>query len=209
MAGSPEERREEARVRRRWLNLGELLAIAAVTISALTFWNSYRERTNSEADRRAETVRSSQAAGTLVLRATPSHDGRMLSLTTRADNQSVQSQTVVFPTSLALDPVDTTGDGRIEHGWFESALVHARKAAGGSHDQTGDARLPVLITSHFLVDGAPATDRALFAIGYRASRALLGGTTIRLTGLSRIEGVHDDASGRRRLDALARATIGG
>ena len=35
---------EAAAIRRRWITLGEVLAVAAVLISALTFWNSYQER---------------------------------------------------------------------------------------------------------------------------------------------------------------------
>jgi hypothetical protein len=204
---SESERRENARVRRRLLNLGELLAIVAVAISALTFWNSYRERTNSEAERHADAARNSKKAAILVLHATPGHDGNMLALAPRADSQSIQSQTIVFPSALGLDPVETTGDARIEKSWFEGELAKARKAAGAGHDEPGDARLPVMITSHFLVDGDPASDRALFEIGYTATRAFLGGTTIHLKGLSRIEGAHDEAAGKRRLDALTAAQL--
>jgi len=63
-----------------------------------------------------------------VLHATPGHDGNMLALAPRADSQSIQSQTIIFPTVLGLDPVETTGDARIEKSWFENALVSARKA---------------------------------------------------------------------------------
>ena len=50
MSGTPLERAEAARVRRRWINLGELVAVLALVISALTLWNSYRERTTNEAE---------------------------------------------------------------------------------------------------------------------------------------------------------------
>jgi hypothetical protein len=204
---TPREREESARVRRRWLNLGELLAIVAVVISALTLWNGYRERTNTEAERHADAMRTSKVATILVLHAAPEHDGRTLTLTPKVDSQSIQSQTIAFPSMLGLDPIDTTGDARIEKSWFESALVKARKDAGASHDRPGDARLPVMITSHFLIDGEPATDRALFEIGYVANRAFLTGTTIRLKGLSRVEAAKDETSGKTRLDALATSTF--
>ena len=45
---------EAAAIRRRWITLGEILAVVAVMISGLTFWNSYSERTASEAERAAE-----------------------------------------------------------------------------------------------------------------------------------------------------------
>jgi len=207
VSDTPQERQEAARVRRRWLTLGELLAIAAVVISALTFWNSYRERTSSETQRQAESAKSSKSAATLVLKATAERDGRTLALSARAESQTIQSQTITFPKALGLDPVETTGDARIERDWFESELVKARKAAGGVHDQPGDARLPVLITTHFLVDGEPATDSALFQIGYETSKAFLQGTSVKLKGLSRVGAVKDEASGKQRLEALAGSSL--
>ncbi len=37
-----EQAAEAAAIRRRWINLGEVLAVIAVLISALTLWNSYQ-----------------------------------------------------------------------------------------------------------------------------------------------------------------------
>jgi hypothetical protein len=205
---TPQERSEAARVRRRWLNLGELLAIVAVVISALTLWNSYRERTNTEAEHKAAAEKGSRTTATMIFRATPDRNGTILSLAPRSDSQTVQSQTITFPSALGVSPVDTTGDARIERGWFDSELAKARKAAGAKHDQPGDARLPLLITTHFLVDGEPKVDRGLFELGYEASHAFLSGTTIRLKGLSRVGSVGDDVSGKKQLEALAKGALG-
>ena len=60
MQETPQERQEAARVRRRLLNLGEILAIAAVVISGLTLWNSYSERTHSEAQKTADEAQSAR-----------------------------------------------------------------------------------------------------------------------------------------------------
>ena len=68
MSETPQERQEKARVRRRWLTLGELIAIAGVLISALALWNSYRERTTSEARQTADATTSAHKAAVLVLR---------------------------------------------------------------------------------------------------------------------------------------------
>ena len=206
MTESPQEKAEKARVRRRWLNLGELLAIVAAVISGLTLWNSYRERTNSEIERQADSVKNAKVAATLVLRATPQKDGHELALVPRSDEQTIQSQTIVFPTALGLDPIDTTGDARIERGWFDEALVKARHKAG-VEDKVGDARLPVLVTTRFLVDGEEQTDRAIFQIGYETGHAFLAGTTVKLKGLSRVQAVKDDVAGKRTLDTLAKAAL--
>jgi hypothetical protein len=201
MADTPGDRAEAARVRRRWLNLGEIVAILAVLISGLTFWNSYRERTNAEAEHAAESAQSTKKATTLILKAVPDKDGRTLALAPRADEQAIQSQTIRFPAKLGVSPAETSSDTRIEKSWFESALVSARKAAGVA-DSPGDARLPVLIETHYLIDGDPHVDRAIYEVGYATSHSLLGGTDVHLRGLSRTGAVQSVDAGLSRIDAL-------
>ena len=73
---TPQQRAEAAAIRRRWITLGEILAVAAVVISGLTFWNSYQERSSAEAEKAAAKQAKSQKAQTLILSA--STDGRVL-----------------------------------------------------------------------------------------------------------------------------------
>jgi len=200
MADTPKERAEAARVRRRLLNLGEIVAILAVVISGLTFWNSYRERTNAEAEHAAESAQSAKKASLMILKATPDKDGRTLALAPRADEQAIQSQTIRFPSKLGVSPAETSSDTRIEKSWFESALVSARKAAG-VEDAPGDARLPVLIETHYLTDGDPHVDRAIYEIGYATSHSFIGGTDVHLRGLSRTGSVTSVDGGQKRIDA--------
>lgn len=201
MAETPREREEAARVRRRWLNLGEVVAILAVLISGLTFWNSYRERTNSEAEHAQEAKESAKKAATLILKAGPDKDGRTLALTPRADEQAIQTQTIYFPSKLGVSPAETSSDARIEKSWFERALVSARKEAG-AEQAPGDARMPVLIETHYLANGDPQVDRAIYEVGYVTSHSLIGGTDVHLRGLSRAGSVASEAVGKRRIDAL-------
>ncbi len=195
------EQAEAARVRRRWLNLGEIVAIIAVLISALTLWNSYRERANSEAAHAQESAQSAQKAATLILKAASDKDGRRLTLTPYAGEQAIQSQTIRFPSTLKVSAAETSSDARIERSWFESAVVAARKAAG-IEDQPGDARLPVLIETHFVADGDPRIDRALYEVGYSTTHSFLGGTELHLRGLSRSGAVTSVDAGQKRLDAI-------
>lgn len=207
MSGTPREREEQARVRRRWLTLGELLAIAAVVISGLTLWNSYSERTHSEAERRAGEARTARAAAVLHLHGAPDDEGRILTLTARDGEQAIEGQTISLPGALDLSPVETTGDARIERGWFEEALVRARKAAGLKQVTGGDARLPVLIVTRFAVGGDTVTDRSVYLVGYATESGFLSGTHVRLRGLSRVGPAKDDAAGRRQVDALWAAQV--
>jgi hypothetical protein len=201
------EQAEKARVRRRWLTLGEILAVAAVVISALTFWNSYRERTDAEATRAAESARAGRAAATLVLQGKVQDDGDTLAVTPRLESQVIQEQRLVFPAGLKLDPVETSGNPRIERGWIEEALTEAREKAGARKVTAGDARLPVLIVTTYLLDNEPHVDRAVYEIGYGTRHSLLGGTSVILKGLSRSGAVASEAAGRKRIDARWTALI--
>lgn len=201
MSETPQERAEAARVRRRWINLGELVAVLALVISALTLWNSYRERTTNESEHAQESAQTAKKATILILKATPDKDGRTLSLTPRSDDQAIQSQKVSFPAKLGLSPADTSSDARIDRDWFASALVSARKEAGVA-DTPGDARLPVMVETHFLVDGAEHVDRAVYEVGYATSHGFLSGTDVHLRGLSRTGAVKSDDAGQKQIDAI-------
>jgi len=189
---------EAAAIRRRWITLGEVLAVIAVTISGLTFWNSWSERSNSDRARTAEAARASTRAATLVLIAGDA-DKSTLKLRPASAEQSVQSQTLLFPTALRAAPAETTGEPRIEAAWFEDALKNARNKAGLPDNSRGDERLPVVITTRFLVDGEAHDDVALYDIGYTISGRLFGGHSMTLRGLSLVTRVKSK-SARHDLD---------
>ncbi|MEE4453018.1 hypothetical protein V2S85_15305 [Novosphingobium resinovorum] len=174
---------EAAAIRRRWITLGEVLTVIAVTISGLTLWNSWSQRSDTEASRTADDRRASARAATLVLTATGADDDT-LALKTASAEQSVQSQRIAFPAALGLSAAETTGEPRIEAAWFESALKKARNAAKLPDNSRGDEKLPVLVTTRFLVDGTSHEDVALYEIGYSISGRWLGGHSITLRGIS-------------------------
>lgn len=174
---------EAAAIRRRWITLGEILAVIAILISALTLWNSWSERRDSDAAKQIEARSASHRAVTLVLTATASNDG-MLTLKPASGEQSIQTQVIAFPKSLGLDPVTTTGEPRVEAAWFERALKRARNEAGLPDDSRGDERLPIAITTRFLVDGKMHEDVALYDVGYTIAGRWLTGHHVTLRGLS-------------------------
>lgn len=174
---------EDIRIRRRWITLGEVLAVIAVVISALTLWNSWTERSTTEAVKHADARAASARAGTLVLTGANSGNSKLILKPTIAD-QSVQSQTISFPTALGVKPAETTGEPRIEASWFEHALKNARGRAHLPDDSRGDERLPVAITTHFLANGEPRQDIAVYDIGYGITGHWLGGHSVALRGVS-------------------------
>jgi hypothetical protein len=196
---------EAAAIRRRWVTLGEILAVVAVLISGLTLWNSWSERSDSRAAKDAEAQRASVRAATLVLMAADAGQ-RALALKPAASGQSVQSQKILFPTALGAAPAETTGEPRIEAIWFEHALKKAREAARLPDNSRGDERLPVAITTRFLVDGEAHEDVALYDIGYTISGRLLGGHSVTLRGLSLVARA-SGGNAQARLDARWKAML--
>lgn len=176
---------EAAAIRRRWITLGEVLAVMAVLISALTLYLNWSDRKAERADKMAESRKASAGATSLVLDARTDGDDRLL-LTAGRPDQIVQSQTILFPGALGLPPVDTTGAPRIEARWFAGALKKARSAANLPDDSVGDERLPVAITTRFLIGGEARETVALYDIGYGIAGRWITGHSLSLRGLSRV-----------------------
>jgi len=190
---------EAAASRRRWITFGEVLTVIAVLISGLTFWNNWSQRNADQAQKAAEANKAAVHSGTLVLSAT-NVGKRELVLKPASGEQSVQDQHIAFPAALGVAPADTTGEPRIDAGWFEHALIKAREAAHVPDNSHGDAQLPVAITTRFLVDGDERTDVALYDIGYNISGGWFGSHSVTLRGVSLIARVKaDNAQGK--LDA--------
>lgn len=198
----PSEAVEAARTRRRWINLAEILAVIAVLISGLTLWNSYKERTSEEAEKAAAKEEASAEAQRLLLRGTPDRDGERLALAPADAAQAIQSQTIAFPAALGAASVDTVIEPRIEAQWFERPLLRGR---AGDAETRGDERVPVAVTTVFVVGGRTHRDTAIYDIGYRIDEGgLIGGSRLRLRGLSRVESV-TAGQAQARLDAIWRA----
>jgi hypothetical protein len=200
------ERREAARIRRRWITFGEVLAVIGVLISGLALWDSYSERRSTAAERAAEKAaekaQHSSAARTLVLK--PEGEGRLIRLAPHNPDQAIQGQTLLFPTAFGLGAIDAT-EPRIEAEWVKRGL----KAAHEKDPKVpGDARVPVAITTRFVAGGDSYADTALYEVGYKESGGgLFGGTNVELKGLALIGRVKAGQA-QARLDALWKSRQG-
>lgn len=190
---------EAAAIRRRWITLGEILAVIAVLISGLTLWNSYSERSATEAERAAERKQQAAKSQALVLKA---EGGRKrIKLSAIDPGHALQSQSIAFPSSLGMDVIEGLVEPRIEAGWIKEAAKKGREVGGGGKEQ-GDARLPVAITTRFVSGSQTYSDTAIYDVGYRRESGLLG-SEVDLLGLSLVERVAaKDAAAR--LDAIWR-----
>ena len=193
---TPAERKEAAAIRRRWITLGEILAVIGVLISGLALWNSWSERSAAERERVAEKAKQANVSRILLLKT--SGGGKRLALTAHDPDQAIQSQTLLFPSAFGLGAFDTT-EPRIEAEWVKRAV---RKAHEKDEKVRGDARMPVAITTRFVADGRAFTDAALYDVGYKESDGgLFEGSEVELKGLSLI-GRTTAAKAQARLDAL-------
>jgi hypothetical protein len=200
-ASKVEERAAEAAaIRGRWITLGEILAVLALLISALTLWLNWSERSVSEAEKAAESHRAVVRGATLTLSAQSAAKGERVDVRPSSADQLVQEQTIYFPAALGVGEVEITGEPRIEARWFADSLKHVREKAGLPDDSRGDERLPVLIQTRFLVDGQSYQDTGLYDVGYTISGRILGGHNVTLRGLSLVRRVESNQA-RKALDA--------
>ena len=176
----------------RWLSLAELVGILALVIAGLGYWDAHRERAQTDQQRAAaERERKDEArAGALklafLLTGTPDGDGTRLRLASAHPEQVIQTQSLSFPRDMRDDAVQTTGNPRIEAGWFDAALAraqHVRPAHTGA-DGAHRGRLPVGIVTVYIQDGQTRTDRAVYLLGYSLHPRVLRADRVELEGLS-------------------------
>lgn len=204
---TPSERARR-RSRLRWITLGEAVAVSAVIISGLGLYISYEDRRDSRAEKAAEAQREATPHA-FHLRATSANDGATLSLQSVSADQVIQAQTLRFPPSFKLSPVATTSDARIEAGWFADALKEDRHTRQLPDETQGDERVPVMIETDYLAGDQTMKTRAIYDIGYALKGRFLGGSSVKLRGLSLIgKAPASDAAADARLASLWEARAG-
>lgn len=184
MSETPSERKR----RFRFLTIAEFVGIAALAVAALGYWDSHRERTLTERERAAEAqekkaeARAGALKQTFLMTGSPEGSGDRLKLSSVHPEQVIQTQTLTFPSEIRGDPVQTTGNPRIEAGWIEGGVTKAEHARGGKGG--AGRRLPVAIATTFIQDGQSKTDTALYQLGYSAHARVLRSDKVELEGLS-------------------------
>ncbi|MBY0581580.1 MAG: hypothetical protein K2P68_01505 [Sphingomonas sp.] len=177
MTETPAEKAEAAAIRRRWITLGEFVAVAGLIISALAFWNSFVDRRADEADRRAERLTETRQRRAVLLVASPSSSGRQLDL--RDPIHPIQSVTISYPRSLSIAPTSSAGRLTVAADWFSGPLLALTDA--GPDIQSG--KLPVIIAADYWDGDNHVTDQAIYDVLWRTEGRVLRGRAVRLDGL--------------------------
>lgn len=197
---TPQERAEARALRRRWISIGEAVAVAGVVIAGLGFWNNYSERQDAAAERAIErkTAEQGKAEQAAALR-------RVRLVTSEVDNKGIvlaapegcalQSTEIRFPAALGVENRSTVVTHRIEADWLAAPLL---KATDGGADRR-EGRLPVLIAATCTSTDGDHAETAIYDLLWRTEPGgLLSGRALRLRGLVRRESGGDAG----RLNAL-------
>jgi hypothetical protein len=168
MSESPSERQ------RRLINLGELIALAALVVSAVGVWIAWK---SSNQDKPTQVVEQHQAVP-LTLRANASSDGSALVIVPVDTGHALQSATV---TIKGAPPIELGSDGKLQASDVQAALKERPKEP---KDVT--EKISVRIDAHYVEMGADRRGGGTYVLRYRwEGGGLFGGRSLRLVGLSR------------------------
>ena len=184
---------EAAATRRRWINLGEFIAVAGLIIAVLGLYFNWTDRREDAAEKQVASARAERESARFDIRALATADGGALMLQ-HDERHAIRDATVTFPTELGVGSKDTVVDS-IDRGWFKRALL---KATDGGPDARG-GRLPVLIVLTYWDGDTPRTTRGIYDIGWKTEKGMpLFGRSLKLESLR----LHELGGTQKRLDAV-------
>jgi len=165
----------DANSRRRWISFGELIALAALVVSAAGVWIAWKTNSKDEPTRVVE----QRSAVPLALRGTVENDGRTLVIIPADPSHALQSLKVAIKGTSS--PIEAGSDGRISAGDVESALKNRQKEPKGVA-----LSVPVRNDAHYVEHGADRRRAGNYVLRYKwEGGGLFGGRSLRLVGLSR------------------------
>ena len=160
--------------RRRWINLGELIALAALIVSGAGVWIAWKNNAEDKTTRIVE----QRSAVPLALRATADHDGRSLTIVPADPSHALESLTV---TIRGASPLEVGSDGRLGASDLQSGLVrHDKESKDVAYS------VPVRIDARYVEDGTDRRSSGNYVIRYKwEGGGLFGSRSIHLLSLSK------------------------
>jgi hypothetical protein len=165
---------ESERRRRRWITLGELIALAALIVSAAGVWISWKSSGTDKPTRIVE----QRPAIPLTLRAKREDDGTRLAISPVEESHALESLKVALP---GASPIDVGSDGELNAEDVEPALK-------GHDNEPKDRTLsvPVRIDARYVEAGKDRRASGTYTLRYMwKGGGLFGGRSLHLVGLSR------------------------
>jgi hypothetical protein len=164
----------ESERRRRLINLGELIALAALIVSAFGVWIAWKSSNENKPTRVVE----QRTPVPLTLRAKREDDGQRLAISPVEDSQALESLTVTLP---GASPIQVGSDGELAASDVEAALK-------GRDNEPKDRPLSVRarMDAHYVELGKDRTGTGSYTLRYMwKGGGLFGGRSLRLLALSR------------------------
>ena len=163
------------RARLRWITLGEAVAIAALIISGLGLWLTWRQE--QAPDQPAKVIEERRPIP-LKLHGEVDDDGRRLTITPVENSHALDSLSLAI--AGGNGPVTLGSDGVLNASDVESAIGKPKE------DVKGVQRVPVRIDARYIESGTDRRSSGNYVLRYRwEGGGLFGGRSLRLTGLSR------------------------
>lgn len=164
----------DSQSRRRWINLGEIIALAALIVSGLGVWIAWKS-SNEDKPTRVVEQRSSVP---LALRGSADNGGQTLTIVPADPSHGLESLTV---TIKGAQPIDVGSDGKLSASDVEAALKGREKEA---KDVTHS--VPVRIDARYVEMGKDRRGGGTYVLRYKwEGGGLFGGRSLHLTGFSR------------------------
>jgi hypothetical protein len=164
----------ESERRRRWITFGELIALAALIVSGIGVWISWK----SNADRGPTRIVEQRQSIPLTLRAKRENDGEQLDISPVESSHALESLTVSLP---GASPIQVGSDGELQASDVQSALK-------GHDSEPKDRALAIRarIDAHYVEAGKDKRASGTYTLRYVwKGGGLFGGRSLHLVGLSR------------------------
>jgi uncharacterized protein YggE len=164
----------DEQTRRRWITLGEIIALAALAVSAVGVWIAWKSNSQDKPTRVVE----QHSAVPLALRGAADSDGRTLTLMPADPSHALESLKVTVKGSPAIE---VGSDGKLAASDVEAALKDRDKEA---KDVTHS--VSIRIDARYVEAGADRRGGGSYVLRYKwEGGGLFGGRSLHLVGLSR------------------------
>ena len=166
---------ESERRRRRWVTLGELIALAALIVSGFGVWISWKGSNVHEGPTRIVEQRQSIP---LTLRARREDDGRRLEISPVESSHALQSLTITLPNA---SPIEVGSDGELNAREVESAL-----GARDKEPRNRTLSVRARIDARYVEAGKDRKASGSYTLRYMwKGGGLFSGRSLHLVGISR------------------------
>lgn len=165
---------QERRERRRWINLGEIIAIAALVVSAVGVWISWK----STDDKGPTRVVEQRQAIPLTLRSKREDDGTRLAISPVEQAHALESLTITIP---GASPISVGSDGDLSASDVASAL-----GTRESEPKNQTLAVRAKVGARYVESGQERTASGSYTLRYQWNGGgLFGGRSLHLVSLSR------------------------